>query len=277
MSVRPVAKAGAASLVSLLFSSVITSVIFLGWAHRESSNLTPDSGLGYQLGIVGTTCMAVLLLYPLRKHARFMQRLWPVRHWFRMHMMLGIIGPLAILYHCNFQTGDLNSAVALYCMLLVSASGLIGRYFYTKLHAGIYGKRLDGQNLLQRISSDQQALRQALPEDTAIRHQFDDLYSQLIPVSPGQIGWMNSLLFTPRKLFRARAFKRSVRYHSDPSVRAIWPTLKQPLNAYYTQLRRLAQLHTFERLFSWWHLLHLPIFILMVATLVVHIWAVHSY
>ena len=58
-------------------------------------------------------------------------------------MVLGTLGPLAALYHCNFTTGSVNSRVALYAALLVAGSGFVGRYIYSKIHLGLYGRRTD--------------------------------------------------------------------------------------------------------------------------------------
>src|SRR5205814_2919423 len=67
----------------------------------------------------------------------------PMPSWFRFHMVLGIGGPLCILYHCNFSTGATNSNVALFSMLTVAGSGIIGRYIYAHIHNGLYGRKLE--------------------------------------------------------------------------------------------------------------------------------------
>ena len=62
--------------------------------------------------IIGGSMMLLLLLYPLRKQARFMRNAGPVKLWFRMHMTFGVLGPVCILYHCDFQsvvTAEFNS------------------------------------------------------------------------------------------------------------------------------------------------------------------------
>jgi len=62
-------------------------VIFLGWKNKEYSNLTPESGAGYWLGIIGGTLMLVLLLYPLRKKVRFLNIFGKIKYWFKLHML----------------------------------------------------------------------------------------------------------------------------------------------------------------------------------------------
>ena len=126
--------------------------VFIGWLGRDNRHISAEYGLGYALGILGGLMMLVLLLYPVRKRLRVMRIFGPTRHWFRTHMILGVLGPLLILYHCNFQLGSLNSKVALYCTLLVAGSGLVGRYIYAKIHHGLYGRKSTLQELLKHVS-----------------------------------------------------------------------------------------------------------------------------
>ena len=116
--------------------SLLTVVLLAGWYLRQASLVNPEHGVGYWLGIGGATMMLVLLLYPCRKRLTFLRIFGPIRGWFRLHMLFGLLGPLLILYHCNFQVGSFNSKVALYCMLLGAGSGIIGRHFYARLHRG---------------------------------------------------------------------------------------------------------------------------------------------
>jgi len=109
--------------------------------QRDDSILSAETGLGYALGIIGVSLMLLLLTYPLAKRNHWLRQRVAVRHWFRLHMIMGILGPTAILFHCDFHMGSLNSSVALICMLLVVASGVIGRYFYSKVHLGLYGQK----------------------------------------------------------------------------------------------------------------------------------------
>ena len=76
-----------------------------------------------------------------------MQGWLKLRSWFSLHMLLGVLGPLCILLHCNFRLGSTNSNVALAGMLLVAGSGLIGRYLYGKFHFGLYGQQVGLQQL----------------------------------------------------------------------------------------------------------------------------------
>jgi len=125
--------------------------VVLGWiVTRERQLFDPLEGFGYWLGITGASLMAVLLLYPVRKRVRFLRVLGATRYWFRMHMLFGVVGPILILYHCNFRLGSLNSNVALFCTLLVAGSGLIGRYLHAKIFADLEGHRRSLEQMTAR-------------------------------------------------------------------------------------------------------------------------------
>ncbi len=145
-------------LVTVPFGLLVIAVLMGGYLLRAERYLTAENGLGYQLGIVGSLLMLLLMLYPLRKKARFMRNWGPIPYWFRFHMLAGIIGPVLILFHANFQLGSLNSQVVLGSTLLVAGSGLFGRYLYTRIHYGLYGKRVSLEQLHDAISNNRDNL-----------------------------------------------------------------------------------------------------------------------
>ena len=51
----------------------------------------------------------------------------------------------------------------------------------------------------------------------------------------------------------------------------------QTANHFFQASRRAAEFAFYDRLLRLWHLLHLPLFILMVAAVILHIVAVHMY
>ena len=67
----------------------IIAILMFGWRLRDQYYLTPESGPGYALGIIGAAFMLLLLLYPLRKHARWTRRWGQIKYWFRAHMVFG--------------------------------------------------------------------------------------------------------------------------------------------------------------------------------------------
>jgi hypothetical protein len=85
----------ATQLPSLAFAAVVAAALIYGWQMRDEDYLTPESGVGYWLGIGGVSAM-LLLGYPLRKRLTGLQILGSVTGWFRVHMRLGVIAPALI-------------------------------------------------------------------------------------------------------------------------------------------------------------------------------------
>jgi len=158
----------ATQLPALAFAAVVAAALSYGWQMRDEGHLTRESGVGYWLGIGGASAMLLLLGYPLRKRLTGLKILGSVTGWFRVHMMLGVIGPALILLHANFKLGSLNSNVALLAMLTVASSGLIGRELYGRIHLGLYGRRAQ----IAELQADVAALKGAIEGEPSLPADF---------------------------------------------------------------------------------------------------------
>jgi hypothetical protein len=204
-----------------------------------------------------------------------------MRFWFGMHMLFGIIGPVMILFHSNFHIGSMNSTIALISMLLVASSGLIGRYIYTKVHHGLHGKRISLEGLKQELETKHTELLRIYKLDENLNNRLTKMENRLLQNYTGVMTSMLHviLLAIDGRLLKhriMRLLKSSIKNNTSLAVPDIKITRKF-INRYTVTLRKIAVLRVFERLFSFWHLLHLPLFIMMIITAVVHIFAVHMY
>jgi hypothetical protein len=273
---------------AMLFFSGVVVTLYRGWIDRNDLSRTAESGLGYALGIIGGVLMLLLLLYPLRKRARFMRRLGPVKWWFRSHMILGIVGPLCILFHCSFHLGALNSNVSLLCMSLVASSGLIGRYLYSKIHYGLYGRKATLQELLQDSSFFKGLLVTALAQAPRYSERLHAVERDALSSHQGVLRRLSSIvIFNVQSYWigfsLGRLLKRALQVEIQQNGgdrRAMGQKLRsqrQQLSEYLATLRKVNQLAFYDRLFSWWHVLHLPLFLMLLVSGIVHVVAVHLY
>lgn len=267
---------------------LLALAIASGYLLRDLGYITPESGVGYWLGIIGGSMMLALLLYPLRKRIRILQVLGPTRHWFRMHMAFGLVGPLLILYHCNFQLGSVNSKVALYCMLLVAGSGIIGRHFYARIHRGLYGRKTSLRELQQDLVSSvdkSHGLATLMPKLVArLDGMANDLHGCQVTQTLGisrSLRWTFthhithfSLWLTARRELKHAAESSSVVARDRQRLSR---STSKFIRDYMSLVGRVAQFSFYERLFALWHILHLPIFLLMVLSALFHVLAVHMY
>lgn len=268
--------------------TLLTIAIGVGWLLRDYSLIDPDEGIGYWLGIVGGSMMLLLLLYPLRKRLKALGFLGSTKGWFRTHMILGLIGPLLVLYHANFQLGSFNSRVALYCMLLVAGSGIVGRHIYAHVHRGLYGRKTS----LEELRGD---LSQSLEQSHGMATLLPNLTSKLQDVSAevqgdqltGSLGTRASLKWKIRRytlwfsLTRTANQELKARAAESPAIERDLPRLQRSTSAYIRSYVRLmsnvAQFTLYEKLLSAWHVLHMPLFFMMVISALLHVLAVHMY
>jgi hypothetical protein len=265
----------------------VAIAIYLGWTLPTERLLSPERGIGYALGIAGGSAMLLLLLYPARKRMRRLGFLGTVKGWFQLHMVLGVVGPLLILYHSNFSLGATNSNAALISMLLVAGSGIFGRYFYTRIHHGLYGRRATHAELQKAAGElrEKVAGSRFVPE---LLEQIDAAEQRLLRRPAGSAAHLlQPLRVTGRMLLERWQLTRFARQRlrvaadSNPVLAAQHRKFETAIRRYIGKrleaTRRLAEFQSYERLFSLWHVLHLPLFLLLLIAGVVHVVAVHVY
>ena len=271
------------------FMFALAAVLYFGWINREDNYLSAESGAGYLLGIIGGSLMIILLLYPVSKRVAILTRWIPIRYWFGIHMLFGIVGPTLILFHSNFHLGSINSSIALICMLLVAASGLVGRYIYVHIHHGLYGARITLNELRKESDNNHTKLLNMYTVDGKLESCLDEMEKKALQ---SYTGLLTNMLHVISLTVSARRLKADVAhlvkdgFYKDSSnttaadgnaSEADSTLVIDSVNRYTLALRRTAAFKLYERLFSLWHILHLPLFIMMIITAIIHIFAVHMY
>ena len=269
---------------SMLWLSISLLVLVVGWLAPLDRYLTPRSGVGYWLGIVGGSLMVLLLIYPARKRMPSLASIGSPRAWFKIHMVLGIVGPLLILYHSTYRLGAANSNVALISMLIVAGSGLIGRYLYGRIHHGLYGRAADLKELREeavRLKGAGSGTARLLPELGARIDAGEQAIDRGITLVPRPLAAVLLWSWQRRSVRRyvARTLKRgSV---GSPTLARHRRSLTSAATRYAdTRLgaaRRVAEFQSCARLFSLWHILHIPLFGMLFIAGVVHVIAVNVY
>lgn len=270
---------------SILFT-ICAALLVAGWMLPLHRYITPESGVGYSLGIVGGSLMLLLLLYPARKRLPWLSFMGSVKGWFQTHMIMGMVGPILILYHANFNTGAVNSNVALFCMLTVSGSGLVGRYFYTRIHHGLterattLGELQSNAERLKSVSLSVPFLPELMQRLTQEEQQLLRRVARypilLRPPCAFFLATLARLRLTRyvRQALRAAAKQSSVLASQQPRLLLVaFGYVRQRLSA----TRELSEFQAYTQLFSLWHVLHLPLFFMLLIAGIVHVIAVHVY
>jgi hypothetical protein len=271
----------------LLWPALVLLAV-LGWAVRNGQFYEAGDDFGYYLGVIGGLMMLTLLLYSLRKHVSFMHNWGATKHWFRLHMFLGITGPTLILFHSTFRAGSVNAIVALSCMVLVAGSGVIGRVIYRKIHHGLYGRSATLQEVqanLGIIGGDVKSKFHFAPHIEKRLKDFEtsalaehggawSRFRQFVTVGV-RAGWIHRAV--SKELARlAREHLRTHAWDGDKVEKRL-AAGKLAIRGYLDAIIDVSRFTAYERLFSLWHVLHVPFVFMLIISGIAHVIAVHMY
>lgn len=263
-------------------------VVGLTWWVTQQGWFKAGDDVGYWLGVAGGTMMLLLLSYPLRKYVRALHRLGKVKWWFLAHMLLGVGGPTLILLHSTYRIGSLNAAVAMYSMLVVAGSGVIGRFIYLRVHRSLSGQKASLEQLRARAGLDESETRSRLHFAPAVEERLLAFGEQQLGAKPGWPTWLRQVFVLPahawwvylrcaaglhrplRQIAKRRQWSRADLARREYLARKL-------VRRYLTSVVRVAQFTAWERMFALWHVLHTPFVYILALSAVVHVIAVHMY
>ena len=267
---------------------LLTLLIVGAWRFSRMGYYHSGDNVGYWMGVAGGVMMLLLFSYPLRKYFRFMQHLGKVKWWFIVHMILGIGGPLLILLHSTFHLGSVNAAVALFSMLIVAGSGVVGRFLYLRIHRGLHGERTNLADLQRRAGLAEGEIKSRFRFAPGVAQQLLAFEAEASHEGKGWGLTLRQLLWLPirqRMVLEACSAELRVRLRAIGKERK-WTRgqfhrrhaqARATTRNYLRSVLRVAQFSAYERVFALWHVLHVPFVYLLLLTAGFHVFAVHAY
>jgi hypothetical protein len=239
------------------------------------------NGLRFWLGVGGSAMLGLLLLYPVRKVLANRRGVGSVGGWFHLHILLGIAAPVLILYHSNFSHGSMNANVALWTMLLVAFSGIVGYFVYARVSASFYTSRQQAVTHRDAVLAGIGGSAPLQARKDALAAKFEAFEAELLTPRQGLIASVRARLRLERRRREMAADIASLvadtarqRGDSPAAFQQFRGTIGNHVRAYFGIARAAASQSTREQLWSRWRLLHMPVFLIMVAATILHIVAV---
>lgn len=135
---------------------------YLGWGyyqlplmlrplHYLHTLLRPSGTLGLALGVLGLLVMLSSLLYLIRKELVTWQNLGPLPSWMGFHILTGLLGPAIVLFHAAWVPTSALGLLATCSMLVVVASGIVGRYIAVYFPRTLEGRELKFEEIRGRL------------------------------------------------------------------------------------------------------------------------------
>jgi len=236
--------------------------------HPGHALLKPGGMSGHGYGIIGSLLLITgVSSYMARKRYRFLSRAGVLKHWLEVHIFLCTLGPLLVLFHTAFKFGGLV-AVSFWCMVAVFLSGIAGRFIYLQIPRSIEGRELELDEIID--------MKTNLANNLKAKYNFDDESLELLNESAGpdtELHHSNPFL---RYIHSYKTYGKSIQRAKNILIEK-----KLPSSEYKMAIKlikesrklnmRIRGLASVQKMFRYWHTVHLPFAIIMLIIALIHI------
>jgi hypothetical protein len=230
----------------------------------------PSGYVGQTAGIVACVIFAFLWLYPLRKKFRALAFTGSVGRWLDVHIAAALCLPLLLGIHSGWRFDGLIG-LGFAAMLVVCASGVVGRYLYVRIPRSRNGLELTRDETAARRRSLITEIAVAVGDDPG---EVERLLrtGQAGRADPGVLAAFAAMLRDDLARWRAgrrlRTRWRARGSRVDPDTLRTVLRLAQREMALEQQVRMLTATH---RVFRYWHVAHRPFALTALVAVVVHV------
>ena len=165
----------------VIFMGVAVGVVFYVWYVQHTNDASPDSIAGYTYAIIGTLFLLLAaVLYSLKRRSHKKKTVGQLHKSLNWHICFGVLGLVFLFLHSFGNFNPRTGTYALYGMIALALSGMIGRFLdrmVPRLITGEVHKALTvmGDDRIETISQKLQAI---------VVHNTQDLHS--FAVVPGE-------------------------------------------------------------------------------------------
>lgn len=229
--------------------------------HPAHKTLKPSGLIGQGLGVVGTLLILIGVFgYQARKYLKALSKVWVLKHWLEFHIFLCTLGPILVLFHTSFKFGGIVS-ISFWSMVAVVGSGVIGRFIYLQIPRTINGRELS----LGEIKEIKAQVGTKISDETQ-----GTLVSNALAGLNGASRGQGSILV---QFFRDWQYLQTLRRQlieaglSRQKTANVLALVRLELSI----SRKLERLAVMQKMFKYWHVLHLPFAIIMLIIMVIHV------
>lgn len=236
--------------------------------HPSHAALRSGFGLGLWLGVAALGCVVANLAYLLRRNGWL--RWGALRGWMDLHVVTGVLAVLCAMLHGGLRPDSTPGGHGFWALVLLLATGAIGRWLYAWLPRASNGAELDGA-----AARDQ--MRQ-MAERCGREIDWRGWQDELVEVQ-----WERTFCGRVRGLFADRRLLRDRLAELDEAAVAAGAPAREraALRAVAARAQRSAlvgaRLEDLRALLATWRYLHRWVAALMVLLVVVHVWQVMAH
>jgi hypothetical protein len=265
--------------LTLIIILTIGILVWLGYSYynlpleerffnQDHVLLKPGGILGHGFGIIGTICIILgIVLYMVRKRMRSLARFGVLKYWLEFHIFLCTLGPILVLFHTSFKFGGLV-AVSFWSMVAVFLSGVIGRFLYLQIPRSIEGRELSLSEVQDMKSNIGLILSGSYNMD-------EESYNIIVESTKKKIGLYQKNFFIRliKRRMDDRKILRKVKsvMKSNQLTRQESKKIAHLVKHEISLNRRIDNLQSMQKLFTYWHVAHFPFAIVMLIIMAIHV------
>lgn len=250
--------------------SILSHLHSYGYLKDYPVIYEPSKGIWHPVGWTGSFMMVVMMLYSARKRIPFLRSLGSMRHWLSAHIFLGILGPILVTFHTTFKFGGLI-ATSFWCMVVTVVFGILGRYIYVQIPRDISGVEIDVKDIEKSLEAFDKELgkhleQKALSETIKSITTADDRVKNISPLK-AFLFMVNTDVKNIFMIFRVRGLLKKQQHLDRKTRKEVLFCLKKK----GVLIRRKNLLTASHRLLHYWHVLHVPLAMVMFAIMFLHV------
>ena len=238
----------------------------------------PSGYLGQGAGVIALVIFLFLWLYPLRKKFRWLAFTGAISKWLDVHSLAALGLPLLVAAHATWRFGGVIG-IGFWSMMVVWASGIVGRYLYARIPRSQAGVELT----IEEIGAQRQALLQEIAEWSGLEVRDIDAVLDADPAPTTGLGlWQTLRRMISDDLRRRRAaaeLRRRIRVTRPMQRREDTAALREVLRLANREMALVQQsrmLEATQNILRVWHVAHRPLAVTALAAVLIHVAVVVS-
>jgi hypothetical protein len=159
----------------VIFLGVAVGIVFYVWYIQHSNDASPDSIAGYTFAIIGTLFLLLAaVLYSLKRRSHKKKTVGQLYKSLNWHICFGVLGLVFLFLHSFGNFNPRTGTYALYGMIALTISGLIGRFLDRLVPRLITGEAHKALTVMgdDRIETISQKLQAIVVYNTQDLHSF---------------------------------------------------------------------------------------------------------
>ncbi len=263
-------------ILLLLAGSALGSEYYLASAGERVRSplhawLRPSGYVGQSVGIVALLAFVLLWLYPLRKKYRWLAWTGAMAKWLDVHVGVALIVPVLVAVHASWRfEGIIGLGYA--SMLIVCASGVVGRYLYVRIPRSANGLELTAEEM----ANERRELVAKIADASRLPMAQVESLLRSDPTPCEGLGLGATLVRMAKddldRWRAARALRRLCAGHGASKLDRA--TLRKVLRLARSEMALTQQarmLAATQRVFRFWHVAHRPFAITALVAVGIHV------